>query len=51
MKTLIKIIDVKEIAENTVTVIKENGDELKLPVSQIERFGNRGFFPTREGYP
>jgi len=46
MKTSIKIIKVKEIAENTVTVIKENGDELKLPISQTERFGNRVFIPT-----
>ena len=30
MKTLIKIIDVKEIAEKTVTVIRKSGEELKL---------------------
>ena len=45
-KTLITITEVKEIVGKTITVIKENGAELKLPVSQAERFGNLVFIPT-----
>ena len=46
MKTRIKIIKVKAIADKTVTVIRKNGEELRLPISQAERYGNRIFIPT-----
>jgi len=36
-KTLITITDIKEIVGETITVIKENGSELKLPISRAER--------------
>lgn len=45
-KTLIKISGVKEINEKRILVtLKETGEELWLPLSQAERFGDRVFIP------
>jgi len=45
-KTLIKITKIKEITDSQVLVVTESGADLKLPLSQVERFGNRVFIPT-----
>jgi len=46
MKTQIRISEVVEITDKRVKVIMANtGEELWLPLSQAERFGDRVFIP------
>ncbi len=45
-KYLIRITEVKDIVKKRVLVVREdNGEDLWLPISQVERYGNNVWIP------
>ena len=46
-KIFIQISEVRDVTDKRVCVVlKETGEELQLPISQVERYQDRVYIPT-----